>query len=173
MSQVVGNFVGSSTWLPDLPQSDQFYSMGLSLYDQRNGEQGIGIAVIDLADPVILGADFFDIPPGLGIWFSRHTENDELLASQFVPIDESLITGDILLYLGFDAITQSFNAAFSLDGGASILDPFLPDMTGPVTLGNWSFGAESVIAIAEPSSLGCFGLALAGLFWRQRRVYTN
>ena len=147
--------------------------MGLSLHDLQSGLEieEIGISFINLEDPVILDAGFFNIPPGLGIWFSRHTERDELLQSQFIPIDESFITGDILLYLGFDDSAQSFEAAFSLDGGSTVQTPFAPDVTGPNGFENWFFGAESFVAVAEPSSFGLFGLALAGLFWAQRRRY--
>ncbi len=173
MTSDMGSFVGSSTWLPAAQQPDQFYGMGLSLHDQQSGLEieEIGISVINLEDPVILDAGFFDVPPGLGIWFSRHTERDELLQSQSIPIDESFITGDILLYLGFDDLSQSFNAAYSLNSGTTIEQPFTPDVTGPIGFGNWSFGAESLVAASEPSSFGLFGLALAGLFWAQRRRY--
>ena len=175
MTNDMGSFVGTSTWLPIVPQSNQFYGMGLSLQDPLTGKEGqeIGISIINLEDPVILGADFFDIPPGLGIWFSRRTESDKLQQSQFVPIDESFITGDIVLYLGFDDVTQSFNAGFSLDGGATVQEPFMPDVTGPTSFGNWSFGAESLIAVSEPHSFSLFCLALMGLFWVQRRKYLN
>ena len=175
MPNDTGSFQGSSTWSPIVPQADQFYGMGLSLHDPNTGikSEEIWISIINLADPVILNAEFFDIPAGLGIWFSRHTEDDVLQQSQFVPIDESLINGDILLYLGFDVLTQSFNASFSLNGGATIESPFMWDTTAPTGFGNWSFGAESLIAVAEPSNFGLLGLALVGLVFVQRRKYKN
>ncbi len=157
------SFTGTSTWLPTVPQLNQFYSMSLSMQTQE-----ISVSVVNLEDPV-LAPDFFGIQSGLGIWFSTHTESDGLLDSQFYQFDETDIMGDILLQLVFDDNTSAFNAAFSLDGGTTMVVPFTSIVTGPIVSGNWSFGAESFSAVPEPSTLLLMATGLAGLGFASRK----
>lgn len=143
-----GDFTATSEWRPNLPGMNQHYGMnlGYEFADESGDEEDIAIHLYNFEPGV---AELLAIPPGVGIFFG----SDAALESrQGVLINKVNVTGNILLRLNFDDAANSFNAAFSLDGGTSFQTPFSPvasRMADP-SPGVWSFGAESWKVIGPP-----------------------
>ncbi len=158
MQNGFGDFLGISTWTAIVPNSNQFYIMGINdvILDEE-----ITIIVYNF-DSVLANA--FGVPQGLGVSFGRFgdvgTGDFDAQGISIVPSD---ITGDILLSLAFDDATDMFFGAYSLDGGVTFLTPFsaIASNSGAQEFG-WYLGAES-FTVPIPSAVWLFGSGIIGL----------
>jgi hypothetical protein len=159
-----GNFASDSNWVPILPSVNQQYGMTLTYGVPPN--EDVFIHVFNFAPAI---ADLLGFPSGPVIGFGRfpHGQDVALAQGEAVPINQSQITGQIILRLTFDDQSDLFRGAFSLNGGSSFESPFDPvtsrqgDTPGRIYLGSESWQLQQ--AVPEPSTLVLLIAAVAGL----------
>ena len=102
-----GSYQGTSTWLPTMPGTNQFYVMNLSSTGPEPDENVvIGVANFDSSV-----SGYFDLPDGLMVFFGRSKGIEQSdIDLQGYSITEANVAGDILLRLAFDDDSNLFFA---------------------------------------------------------------
>jgi hypothetical protein len=170
-----GDFTGTSTWLPGLPQVGQRFGMDLS-HQLGSGLPGllesISINIVNLEPGVTAALGVPPIPPGkLAVLFGRVASDVGEYDFQAFVIDPANVTGDIQLQLAFDDTTNQFTGAFSLDGGGTYESPFTPVSLSVADPNfEWGMSAMSIQAVPEPDTYAMLlvGLGLVGFAVRRK-----
>ncbi|MBU1054357.1 MAG: PEP-CTERM sorting domain-containing protein [Proteobacteria bacterium] len=165
MEDGAGDYEGTSTWTNGIPGINQFYLMGMS-----GSEEDISISFANFGPAM---SELFGIPTGPVILFDRfkdvETGDFDTQAMRVMPSD---ITGNILLRLSFDDVDKLYTGTYSLDGGATFLEPFAPIAPSDASSApNWYLGAESfeVQAVPIPSTLLLLGSGLVFMFSKRNK----
>jgi len=153
-----GDFLGASTWSATIPDSNQFYTMGIN---DVTADEDFSIGIYNF-DTTLASA--FGVPEGIGVFFGRFgdvgTGDFDVQGISLVPSD---ITDNIVLSLSFIDATDLFSGAFSLDGGVTFLTPYSSIATSSVVHEfDWYLGAES-FTVPVPAAVWLFGSGLIGL----------
>jgi hypothetical protein len=153
-----GDFLGASTWSPAIPDSNQFYTMGIN---DVVTDEDFSIGVYNFGTAL---ASAFGVPEGVGVFFGRFgdvgTGDFDVQGVSLVPAD---ITGNIILSLSFIDATDLFSGAFSLDGGTTFFSPYTSIATGSgVHELGWYLGAES-FTVPIPAAVWLFASGITGL----------
>ena len=169
-----GDFTGTSTWLPGLPEMNQRFSMAIHNDPAPGLTESISIGVGNM-EPSIAAAWGFS-SGGTGISFGRMTIDesaggfDPTFQYQNFMIDPADVTGNILLQLTFDDASNQLGGTFSLDGGTTFQSPFTsisPNAGDPSYI--WTMGAASISVAPEPVSSTLFLVGGATLGFRRFR----
>ena len=175
-----GDFTVESRWLPVLPDLNLSYGMTFHYPPTEFDQVRIGIDNIDALNLSLLGApegmlpgsyiSFLQISPQPGMGLLNLS-----FEYQAVPVAAEDITGDIVFQLIFNDATDSFSAAFSLDGGSTFTQPFspfsIPSLSGSIDpFVELEVISKTVRPVPVPPTLILLGSGLAGLaiFGRKR-----
>lgn len=174
-----GNFTAESQWLSAMPGLHHGYGMTFHYPPTGTDQVRIGIDNMDALALSLFGApaeatpgaylSFLQISPSPGTGLFNMTFN-----YQAVPVSAADITGNLFFRLNFDDATNSFSAAYSLDGGNIFLQPFSP-FTISALGGSIDPFIEleamslTVQAVPIPPAVWLFGSGLVGLIGFARR----
>jgi hypothetical protein len=170
-----GNFTGTSMWLPDLPEMNQWFSMAIH-HDPGSDlveEISIGVANMDSTIASAFGLSSGGIEISFGRMISDESSGDFDVTFDFqsVLIDPDDVKENILLQLAFDDTSNQITGNFSLDGGATeFQSPFTsisPNTEDPSYI--WTMGATSLSVAPEPVSSTLFLAGAATLGFKRFR----
>lgn len=164
-----GSYEATSTWAPNLPETNQLFTMDISSV----GIEPNDIVLMGVSNFETAIADFFGIPSGPAVFFGRlqDMENNDYSFEGYSlsPSQDE----DIVLRIGFDDATDLFSGSFSLDGGDSFLAPFASVASNGdlLPMAEISLGGESwEVVVPVPSSLLMLFSGLIGLCLKRQRV---
>jgi hypothetical protein len=151
------------TWRQTVPKLNEFFGLAFAF---GTGADFIGVGLVN---PDIGNAQASGIPPGLQVVWLReaHLAGPNVFSVyelDSVPFDASQVTGDVILRIDFDGVTQEFTGSASLDGGDTTFHTFdaTPAITG-FNAGSFGLVADPMVAKTVPAIPGPAAIVLAVL----------
>jgi hypothetical protein len=163
-----GDFTGTSSWLPVLPDVNQIYFMEVFHHLDEHTTESIGIGISNL-DQFFANAFGFSTT-GMGVFFLKQNPNGDLFV-QSASLNLPDISGNISLQLSFSDDSDLFAGNFSLDGGQTFQSPFTV-LSPDVLEGEfkWGMHAMSFEAVPIPGAVWLLGSGLFGLAGLRRKL---